>query len=91
MPDKSPGPDEFPMNDPQKIWLDQPTEAIKMSLEEIRRKAHKLQTKGRLAAVAWIVMGLVLCVLFARTSARPQEMVERIGWLLLSLWGLYGA
>jgi hypothetical protein len=32
-------PDEFP--DPQKIWQEQPTEAIEMSLEEIRRKAHQ--------------------------------------------------
>ena len=84
-------PGEFPMNDPQKIWQDQPTEAIKMSLEEIRRKAHRLQTKARLAALAWIVMGLAICVLFARSSAKAHAAVERIGWGMLSLWGLYGA
>jgi uncharacterized membrane protein len=83
--------DEFPINDPQKIWQDQPTEAIKMSLDEIRRKVRKLQMKGRLAAVAWIVMGLALSVLFAHSAARPQEVVERIGLGMLSLWGLYGA
>jgi hypothetical protein len=84
-------PDEFPMNDPKKIWQDQPTEAIKMSLDEIRRKAHKLHTKARLAALAWIVMGLALCVLFASSSAKAHALVERIGWGVLSLWGLYGA
>jgi hypothetical protein len=84
-------PDEFPINDPQKIWQDQPTEAMKMSLDEIRRRAQKLQTKGRLAALSTIVIGLVLCVLFALSSARPQEVVGRIGWGMLSLWGLYSA
>jgi hypothetical protein len=84
-------PDESPMNDPQKIWQNQPTEAIKMSLEEIRRRAHKLQTKARLAAVSQIVMGLVLCVLFARSAARADAVVTRIGWGILSLWAAYVA
>jgi hypothetical protein len=84
-------PDESPMNDPQKIWQNQPTEAIKMSLDEIRRRAHKLQTKARLAAVSQIVMGLVLCVLFARSSARADAVVTRIGWGMLSLWAAYVA
>jgi uncharacterized membrane protein len=84
-------PDKFPMNDPQKIWQDQPTEKMKMSLDEIRRKAQKLQTKARLEALAWIVIGLVLCVLFAHSCARAQAVVARIGWGMLSLWGLYGA
>jgi lipopolysaccharide export LptBFGC system permease protein LptF len=84
-------PDESPMNDPQKIWQDQPTEAMKMSLDEIRRKAQRLRTKGRLAALLTIVIGLVLCVFFALTASRPQEVVSRIGWGMLSLWGLYAA
>jgi hypothetical protein len=84
-------PDEFPKNDPQKIWQNQPTEAIKMSLDEIRRKAHKLQTKARLAAASQIVMGLVLCVLFARSAARADAVVTRIGWGMLSLWAAYVA
>ncbi len=84
-------PDEFPINDPQKIWQDQPTEAMKMSLDEIRRRAQKLQMKGRLAALSTIVIGLALCVLFALSSARPQEVIGRIGWGMLSLWGLYAA
>jgi polyferredoxin len=84
-------PDEFPMHDPQRIWQGQPTEAMKMSLDEIRRRARKLQTRGRLAALSTIVIGLVLCVLFALTAARPQELLGRIGWAILSLWGSYAA
>jgi FtsH-binding integral membrane protein len=83
--------DEFSANDPKKIWQDQPTEAIKMSLDEIRRKAHKLQTKSRMAALLTIVIGFVLCVWFARACAGTQDVVPRIGLGMLSLWGLYAA
>ena len=61
-----------------------------MSLDEIRRKAQKLQAKARLAALIWIALGLCLSVLFARTLAGAQDVVPRIGWGVLSLWGLYG-
>jgi hypothetical protein len=84
-------PDEFPMNDPKKIWQSQPTEAIKMSLDEIRRKAQKLQTKARMSALVTIVIGLVLCVFFGRAFAVAQNAVPRIGLGMLSLWGLYAA
>jgi hypothetical protein len=82
-------PDEFP--DPQKIWQEQPMEATKMSLEEIRRKARKLHAKGRLKALTAIVIGIALCGVFAGASAKAQYLVLRIGWGVLSLWGLYGA
>jgi hypothetical protein len=82
-------PDELP--DPQKIWQEQPTEATKMSLEEIRRKARKFQNKARLTALAAIVIGLILCGVFAGTFAKAQFLVLRIGWGVLSLWGFYGA
>jgi hypothetical protein len=82
-------PDEFP--DPQKIWQDQPREANKMSLEEIRRKAQQFRAKRRLKALTAISIGLALCGVFAGTSAKAQYLVLRIGWGVLSLWGLYGA
>ena len=82
-------PDEFP--DAQKIWQEQPREATQMSFEEIRRKAHQFHTRGRLKALAAIVIGIALCGGFAATCARPQYLVLRIGWGILSLWALYGA
>lgn len=91
MPDEFPGPDESPMNDPRKIWQDQPTEAMKMSLDEIRRRAQKLQAKNRISALVTIVIGFVLCVWFARACAGTQDAVPRIGLGMLSLWGLYAA
>jgi len=84
-------PDELPMNDPKKIWQDQPTEPIKMSLDEIRRKAEKFQTKSRLKVLMGMVIGLFVCVAFARMSAEIPDIVPRIGWGMLSLWGLYCA
>jgi hypothetical protein len=62
-----------------------------MSLEEIRRKAQKFQTSSRLSVIASTGTGIVLCVLFARASVREQSLVPRIGWGVLSLWGLYTA
>ena len=84
-------PDEFPMNDPQKIWQNQPTEPIKISPDEIRRKAQKLQRKARMAALVSIVMGLFLFLWFARTFVRVHDVVPRIGWGLVSLWCIYCA
>jgi len=82
-------PDEFP--DPKKIWQEQPTEVTRMSLEEIRRKAHQFHSRGRLKALTAIVIGIALCGVFAATAAKPQYLVLRIGWGILSLWALYGA
>jgi hypothetical protein len=84
-------PDEFPHEDPKQIWQNQPTEAMQMSLEEIRRKAHQFHNKARLKALTGIVIGIALCGVFAGTSAKAQYMLLRIGWGVLSLWGIYGA
>lgn len=62
-----------------------------MSPDEIRRKAQKLHAKARMAAIAWISIGIFLSVSFARSFASAQELLPRIGWGVLSLWGLYGA
>jgi hypothetical protein len=82
-------PDEFP--DPQKIWQDQPKEQIQMSLDEIRRKAHALQNKGRLASLAGVVISLGLAVFFEIGVARAHGLMPRMGLGVLTLWGLYGA
>ena len=61
-----------------------------MSLDEIRQRARQLQTKARLAALTWIALGLCLSALFARAFAGAHDLVPRIGYGVLSLWGLYG-
>ena len=84
-------PDEFHLHDPKKVWQEQPTEPIKMSLDEIRRRAQRLQTISRLKVLAAIVIGLFLCAAFARMAAMVGDLIPRIGWGMMSLWGLYGA
>ncbi len=83
-------PDEFPMTNSKELWQNQPTEPIRMPPDEIRRKAKKVQIKRRIAALASIAIGLFIFVVFARNFVRVQEVVPRIGWGILSLWGLYG-
>ncbi len=82
-------PDEFP--DPQKIWQDQPKEAIRMSLDEIRRKVQTLQNKSRLTSLAGVVIGLGLSICFAVAVVRAHGLMPRVGLGVLILWGLYGA
>src|ERR1035438_1338792 len=84
-------PSEFPVNDPRNIGQNQPTEPLKMSTNEIRAKAQRHQTKARFEAVYSIIIGLFLCVFFARVFVQPNEVVPRMGVGLLSLWGIYYA
>lgn len=82
-------PNEF--SDPKQIWQNQPTEDTKMSLHEIRRKAHNLQRRAQAAAFLWIFIGLALCVAFTHSFFRDRGLLVRTGWGILSLWSLYGA
>jgi Na+/melibiose symporter-like transporter len=84
-------PSEFPMNDPRNIWKDQPTEAFKMSADELRRKAQQRERKSRFEAAYSIIIGLILFVFFAWAFARAHELAPRIGFGVLSLWGIYFA
>jgi hypothetical protein len=84
-------PSDFPMKDPQKIWQNQPTEPLKMSASDLRRKALVRQSKARLEALSTIIIGIILCVVFAWSFARAHEMLARMGWGLLSLCMIYAA
>src|SRR6266700_2838075 len=39
--------DDFPGEDPKKLWQNQPTEPSTMTLEKIRQKARELRAKTR--------------------------------------------
>ena len=82
-------PSEFPMNDPQNIWKNQTTEAFKMSADELRRKAQQRERKSRFEAAYSIILLLILFVFFAWAFARAHELAPRIGFGVLSLWGIY--
>jgi len=78
-------PSDFPMKDPQKIWQSQPTERLKMSASDLRRKALERQSKARFEALSTIIIGVILCVVFAWSFARAHNTLARMGWGLLSL------
>lgn len=84
-------PSDFPMKDPQEIWQNQPTEPLKMSASDLRRKALDRQSKARSEALSTIIIGIILCFVFAWSFARAHEMLARLGWGLLSLCGIYAA
>ncbi len=84
-------PNEFPINDPRNIWTNQTTEAFKMSADELRRKAQQRDRKSRFEAAYSIISGLIVFLFFALGFARAHELAPRIGFGVLSLWGLYVA
>ncbi len=84
-------PTEFPMKDAQNIWQNQPTEAFKMSAEELRHKAQQRQRKARIEALYSMAIGLALSVFFARAFTKTHDVLSQVGWLLLSLWAIYFA
>jgi hypothetical protein len=79
------------MNDPQKLWQSQPTEPIKMSLDDIRRKVKTFQSKQRLAAISWMVIAPIMCAFFARTLLNTPGVISRVGLGIVCCWTLYGA
>src|ERR1700690_1104455 len=50
-----------PMNDPRRVWQNQPKEPFRMSADEMRLRAQRFQTKARLKAATGITSGLLLC------------------------------
>ena len=76
---------------PQRIWQGQPTEPVKMSSTELRHRALKRQSRARLEAGVSMIIGVVLCVFFAWTFTRAHTVLARLGWGLLSLWGINAA
>jgi hypothetical protein len=62
-----------------------------MSVDEMRLRARRFQMKARFAAVSGITMGLFACITFAWTFTRVHEVLPRVGFGLLSAWGIYVA
>ena len=84
-------PSEFPMTDPRNAWKNQNTEAFKMSADKLRRKAQQRERKSRFEAAYSIIIGFILFVFFAWAFAETHELVPRLGYGVLSLWGIYFA
>ncbi|MGB8886094.1 MAG: hypothetical protein WCC87_05180 [Candidatus Korobacteraceae bacterium] len=92
-------PTEFPGNDPQNVWQNQPTEAFKMSADQLRLKAQKRQKGARSQVLRDAIIGLTLSVFFAWDLIKVNHVwwgldhplslwSTRVGLGMLSLWGL---
>jgi ABC-type Fe3+-siderophore transport system permease subunit len=62
-----------------------------MSADVLRHRALQRQAKARLEAYFSVIIGLVLSIFFAWTFTRAHTVLARMGWALLSLWGIYAA
>jgi hypothetical protein len=82
-------PSNHPASNPQSIWKNQSMEAFKMSADELRRKTEQRQKKSRVEAVKMIASGLIGCGFFAFAFFRTHTLVPRLGFGLISLWGIY--
>ena|SRR5208283_2766879 len=90
-------PSWFPMNDPQNVWQNQPTEAFKMSADQLRHKAEKRQRKGRFSVLFSIVISVIIFVVFTREFATFSPLMPgplsfwsiRIGFGVVCLWLIY--
>ncbi len=82
-------PNELPTNDSHAIWKNQPTEAFKMSAEQLRHKSEEKQKKARYEALRQMTAGLIVFVLFAWYFVKADGALLRTGLGLISLWGVY--
>jgi len=84
-------PNEFPMNDPQSVWQNQPTEPLKMSANDLRRKALEAQSKARFAVLFIILIAIICCLVFAWSFAGAHTVHVRMAYGLVSLCMIYAA
>ena len=82
-------PGEMHNDDPKKIWQNQPTEAFRMSAEDLRRRAQQRQRKAYWASISTMAIGLGLSAFFAWSFIKAQNGIPRIGLGVLSAWGIY--
>jgi hypothetical protein len=71
------------------LWQNQSLELAKMSVEEIRRRAQRLQRKNRREVLLFCAFALLFVLFFGRSLASTHETLPRIGLALLIAWALY--
>jgi glucan phosphoethanolaminetransferase (alkaline phosphatase superfamily) len=84
-------PGDFPIKGPQEIWQNQPTEPLKMSATDLRRKALEAQSKARFAVLFTIIIAIMCCVVFAWSLASAHPALARMGFGLVGLCMIYAA
>ncbi len=84
-------PTEIDNNAPQNIWKNQTTEAFKMSADQLRNKSQQRERKSRFEAGYSIITGFFVFIFFALAFLRTHGLAPRVGFGVLSLWGIYFA
>src|SRR5262245_10902157 len=81
---------EPPVDDAiRRLWQNQPLELGKMPMEEIRRRAQRLQRKNRREVLLFCAFALLLVFFFGRSLVRSHEPLPRVGLALLIAWAVY--
>jgi len=84
-------PPEFQMNDPRQVWQSQISGSFKLSAMELSRRAQQRQKKAQVEAIYSVLIGLILCAVFARALAKARDVMPRMGFGVLICWSLYFA
>lgn len=79
-------PNKSTMNDPQSIWQNQPTEALRMSVDQLRINANKLEKKSRFEALYQIAACAIVFALFSHYAVYPQLVFGTIPSSTASIW-----
>jgi len=74
---------ESPTNRVQEIWQCQPVEGIKMSVEEIRKRATKFEKKIFWRNMREYVAGAITIVVLGFSIARSHNLLDRSAFALL--------
>jgi hypothetical protein len=82
---------EIPVRNLKNIWQHQPTEAFKMSADQLRRKAEQRRNSARFEAIESIAAGLLVFGFFVFAFSRVHVAIPRTGYAVISLWGIYYA
>lgn len=80
---------EPPENDIRIKWQSQPNEPTRMSVEEIRQKARKLQRKARREVLLLYGFALLFVVFFGRSFLKANDTLSRVGFALMVVSALY--
>jgi hypothetical protein len=82
-------PNELPPKDLKTVWQSQNPEAIQMSIDEIRTRARKFQTKIRRRNLREYVGAAIVAAAFAWLAWHSPSTVVRVGHALVAAGALY--
>jgi uncharacterized membrane protein YfcA len=84
-------PNELQPEDLKTIWQSQKTEAIQMSIDEIRAKAQRFERKIRRRNLREYVAATVVAAAFAFFAWHAPSTILRVGYLSVAAGGLFFA